>query len=207
MTSEEAVANAALLASMTTGWDDDSIEAYAWEFKTWDDGAMLERAIRTVVRSWDRQGRPPMGVVMDAYSHEGVKARYASNEKLAAAGVIRCGGTLWVYEGDRHVPCPTCSPALYRVWKEGDLLERYRQGTSLFTLLSDGNDDEFRAKYQRPACRPFEAYERPMDQGEREVGPAEGKKVAAAAYANDCALRGVEPSWEKWNHSMRATGL
>jgi hypothetical protein len=202
MRAEQAGSAAAFLASYTTGWDDDAVEAYAMEFMEWEDDRALEKAIRSVAKSWTNYSRPPLAIIHDAYCHELSMARLRSTEQLANSGVIRCGGHLWVYQDGKNVPCPTCCHGLHRVWTQGNLLEQYRRGTTLKVVLGYEDDDQFWRETASPACLPFEAFDRQRDRNDRMVSPNEGKEIAARSYEAGCVASGTVPNWTHFNMAL-----
>lgn len=165
----------AYLSAMTTGWNDDSSAAYALELRevVEDDHALFD-AVRKIARSWEHAYRPSLGVIVDAYHHEVAVREADRRAALARRAVVRCGGDAFVQQGDEKVPCPTCNPALYKVWTEPGLFERWKLGESTWRLLgfADRKDDEYRAQYEVARCAP---------DSERTTFPsiAEGRAIAA----------------------------
>jgi hypothetical protein len=65
---QDAAASVAYLTAMVSGYNDDTAEMLVYEFTELDDAQTLDDAVKTVVRSWDRQGRVPIKLILDEYA-------------------------------------------------------------------------------------------------------------------------------------------
>lgn len=89
-------------------------------------------------------------------------------------GAIRCSGYGWINDGDQQKPCPTCNAALWRVFRDEQLLAKWRHGTQLHTLF-DMKRDDFVDEWSRQPC-PKGAYA-----DDEVVSPSEGRLIALRA--------------------------
>lgn len=68
MKEQNAVTCVAMLVANTSGWNDDSVDAtIEMMVRRWDDDRCAEEATNHVINTWTRQGRPPWGLLHDAY--------------------------------------------------------------------------------------------------------------------------------------------
>jgi hypothetical protein len=70
MRAEEAIRLVGMLAATGHGWTDLHVEVYASELGDMEDAAAAERAIRSLVRTWDKPVRIPIGNIWNAYRVE-----------------------------------------------------------------------------------------------------------------------------------------
>ena len=175
---EAAAAAVAYLSAMTSGWNDDATEQMVYEFERLDDEDALAAACQKVARTWTWGGRPALGVIMDAYHHE-VAVRSDKHRAEVEAKAIRCGGTGWLEhddEGHEDSPCPTCNPALFRVWNTPGAKLRWRNGVPTWRVLDFDSHDEFEKELRRERCpAPFDVEHESFDS-------RIGMRVALAAY-------------------------
>lgn len=109
------------------------------------------------------------------------------------SGAVRCAGYGWISIGDQTRPCPTCSPALWRIFRDPKLLLQWRNGRAVHTIFRMSRD-EFSDEYRRPRCQPPVGEELPLDPGDRMISPEEGREVAERAYSDEERRQGREPS-------------
>jgi hypothetical protein len=165
----------AYLTSMTSGWNDDATEQLVYEFARLDDPDALADAVNKIARTWTSYGRVPLGVIIDAYQHEVRLREDAARELLTKRqAAIRCDGSgWWTVDGD-ELPCPTCSPALSRIWNDPDMKRRWRNGQPTHRILGYDDRDEYVKDLKRPTCVP--------DDPEPAIDQRRGMAVAVDAY-------------------------
>lgn len=67
MTDAEAIHALGRLVGLTTGWNDEAVEAYVGELRTLDDPAALRAACDLIGRSWTEARRPPLALIVSTY--------------------------------------------------------------------------------------------------------------------------------------------
>ena len=70
MRAEQAIRLVGILAATGHGWTDLHVEVYAAELGDMEDADAAEAAIRSLVRTWDRPVRIPIGAIWSAYRSE-----------------------------------------------------------------------------------------------------------------------------------------
>lgn len=183
MNVEDAAAAVAYLASMTSGWSDDATEQLVYEFERLDDPYALIGACGAVARTWTWGGRPPLGVLIDAYHHE-VAVLAAGVREQTEASAPRCDGHGWNEVDDDLTPCATCNAALWRIWNEPGARRRWRNGQATWKILGYDSAADCEKELARPRCPT--AY---VDELDRFRG--NGLAVALDAYRDEY---GKEPS-------------
>jgi hypothetical protein len=89
-------------------------------------------------------------------------------------GSIRCSGYGWINDGDQAKPCPTCNPALWRVFRDEQLLASWRHGQQLHSMF-DMKRADFVDEWSRPPCPQRESADDEI------VSPKEGRLIALRA--------------------------
>jgi len=79
VTEQQALALVGHLVGSTTGWNDDSVDVYVDEVKTWD-YAPGAAAVQRVVRTWQENYRPTLGYLLSVYNTELERHRAAQAE-------------------------------------------------------------------------------------------------------------------------------
>lgn len=187
---EASVAAVAYLSAMTTGWNDDATNALAREFEHLENEDALMTAVTKVAQTWDKTSRPPLGILMDAYYHELRLKVEGQRQQLARRGTIRCDGHGWVEMSIGTRPCPTCSPALHRIYNEPGLLERWAHGEPQHHILGFDDREAMMKELSRMPCLP-RMVELLSDDEDRACTPAAGRAIAFAAIRTES---GREPS-------------
>jgi len=122
-----------------------------------------------------------------------------AGHRLNAPRGSRCDGSGWIENTDRaSSPCPQCNPALFAVFSQPAKLRAYRQGVPLSELSEDVMVLAGHQQYVGDwpvGCR-ITYMDDPDDPY---IHPRDGRGVAAAAYANDCEVHGIEPNWEHFD--------
>jgi hypothetical protein len=180
---DAAAAAVAYLTAMTTGWNDDATEQMVYEFERLDNETALGEAVAKVARTWTFGGRPSLGVIMDAYNHELALQTDRRREEVSARAV-RCDGSGWL-DGDDLAPCPTCNPALHRVWNEPGAKLRWRHGVPTWRVLGYDTPELFDKDLKRERCPAALDYEH------ESFDSRIGMRVALDAYRTEY---GREPS-------------
>lgn len=67
MTEAETIHALGRLVGLTTGWNDEAVEAYAAELSRLDDPAALRAACDLIGRSWTEARRPPLALIVSTY--------------------------------------------------------------------------------------------------------------------------------------------
>lgn len=151
MNVEDAAAAVAYLSAMTSGWSDDATEALVYEFERLEDPVALGEAVGKVARSWTWGGRPPLGVLMDAYHHE-VALSEGKHRAQVEARAVRCDGSGWFDSDGDLTPCSTCNVALWRVWNEPGGRLRWRHGVPTWRVLGFDAPAECEKELSRERC-------------------------------------------------------
>ena len=173
MNVDQAASAVAYLTAMVSGYNDDTTEVLVFEFARLDDVGALNEAVAKVVRSWDRQGRVPLGVIIDAYEHEVRESDQRARDEVESKA-IRCDGSGWLC-GDFETPCPRCNPAMVRVWDSADLRRRWSKGVPVHKLLRFETRSDLESELGRLPCTGIDVeYE--------SVRPRDGIAIAVAAY-------------------------
>jgi hypothetical protein len=193
MNDSEAIEAVAYLTAMTNGWDDDLALMYVGELGKLDNGATLMEACQRVARTWTFGNRPPLGVVFKLYGEVEAEQVQRVRREFAAPSNVRCEGSGWLPIADRRggdiTPCPSCSPALSRVWADDESHARWRNGEQLWVILGADNPADFRKAYGRPSCLPGHV------EDEHAISPQEGIEAARTAYAAECVADDRIPNW------------
>ena len=85
MTADEAAGVIGWLLSTTTGWNDQSVEAYAISIRAWTDVDAAITAAKAVSESWTERSRPPLAVLKSAYDRERERKESVSMAALPSA--------------------------------------------------------------------------------------------------------------------------
>lgn len=85
MNRNDAAAVVGWLMSTTTGWNDQSVEAYATAIQQWSDLPAAITAAKLVSETWSERSRPPLAVVRAAYDREKQRRDEVSMTSLPSA--------------------------------------------------------------------------------------------------------------------------
>lgn len=104
---------------------------------------------------------------------------------------VRCDGTGWLPGSEEQRPCPTCSPAMFAIWRDPKKLRLFREGRPLRSILGK-NREEFAEEYDRQPCPPIDVDD--LDPELFDCPPDRGRAIARAAYEAYCEREGREPN-------------